>query len=120
TLMLLLLNGRSFSVDSALAFLLLVLSVCAVGNYGYATNELFDIEEDARAGRKNAAVDLGPRRVQIIIIASAGLAVMLSWMAAGAYGAGLTVLSLALPYVYSRPPWRIKERKWLGIAADAL
>lgn len=120
TLMLLLLDGHRFSVDSALAFVLLVLSVCAVGNYGYATNELYDIDEDARVGRKNAATDLGPRRVQIIIITSAGLAVMLSWMAAGAHGAGLTLLCLALPYIYSRPPWRIKERKWLGVAADAL
>lgn len=120
TLMLLLLDGRPFTVDGAAAFALVVLTVCAVGNYGYAINEFYDIEEDARAGRANAAATLGLSRLRGIILASTGVATILAFGAAGWRGAALTLLIMSVTLVYSRPPWRIKERKWLGVAADAL
>jgi len=120
TLALLLVDGASLSFHAALAVVLIVLTVCAVGNYGYAVNDPYDVEEDARAGRHNAAVALGTPRVRQIVIASAIATEMLATLAAGAWGAGLTIIELLLPLAYSVPPLRIKERKWLGIAADAL
>jgi 4-hydroxybenzoate polyprenyltransferase len=120
TLMLLLLDGRPFTYHAVLALVLLVLIVCAVGNYGYALNDLYDIEQDARAGRANAAGVLGQGRLRWIIVLSAIVAELLAWMLAGVVGAALTLVEIGLPLVYSRPPWRIKERKWLGVAADAL
>jgi len=120
TLMLLLLDDRSFTIDAAWAIVLVVLTICAVGNYGYAMNELYDIEEDARAQRANAATLLGQRRLVVISVMSAIVAELLAWSAAGMPGAVLTVVEIALPLLYSRPPWRIKERKWAGVAADAL
>lgn len=120
TLVLLLIDGASLSVSAVLAVVLVVLTVCAVGNYGYALNELYDIEEDARAGRHNAVVELGTRRLRQIVVASAIAAELLGALAAGAWGAGLTIIALLLPLAYSVPPLRIKERKWLGLAADAL
>lgn len=120
TLVLLLLDGTALTVPAVLTVVLVVLTVCAVGNYGYAINELYDVEEDARAGRHNAAVALGSRRVRQIVVVSAIAAELLGALAAGAWGAGLTVIELLLPLAYSVPPLRIKERKWLGIAADAL
>ena len=119
-LVLLLLDSRPLDLRGALALVLVVLTVCAVGNYGYALNDLYDTDEDRRAGRGNAAVALGRRRTVWIVTISALVAVGLATAAAGAAGAGLALAELALPLAYSAPPLRIKERKWLGIAADAL
>lgn len=120
TLVLLLLDGRRFSSGAFAVLALVVLTVCAVGNYGYALNDLFDVEEDRRAGRANAAADAGGRRMWTIIALSALCAEACATAAAGLAGAALNVLELALPAAYSTPPLRIKERRWLGLAADGL
>jgi len=120
TLVLLLIDGNALTIPAVLTIMLVVLTVCAVGNYGYALNELYDVEEDARAKRSNAVDTLGRRRVTLIIVTSALAAELLATAAAGVWGAVLTFVELLLPLAYSAPPLRIKERKWLGIAADAL
>jgi 4-hydroxybenzoate polyprenyltransferase len=120
TLVLVLLDGRPFSVRAFVVLAMVVLTVCAVGNYGYALNDLFDVDEDARLGRTNAAVAAGSPRMWAIIGASAVCAEMFAVTAAGAFGAILTVIALCLPVAYSVPPLRIKERRWLGVSADAL
>lgn len=120
TLMLLFLDGRRFSMSALAVLALVVLTVCAVGNYGYALNDLFDIEEDARLGRNNAAAAVPVWRIWAIIGASALCAEVGATVAAGAPGAFLTLLELCLPLAYSAPPLRIKERKWFGVAADGL
>ena len=120
TLILLLIDGRPLGVAQAEALVLVVLIVCAIGNYGYALNDLFDIEEDRATGRPNFALAAGGGRAVWVIVGSALLALVLAWPAAGLAGVGLTVLELMLPLAYSIPPLRIKERKWLGVAADGL
>jgi 4-hydroxybenzoate polyprenyltransferase len=119
-LMLLLLDGSRFTVRAIAGLTLVVLTVCAVGNYGYALNDLYDVEEDSRVERANATASLGRRRMVGIIIGSAILAGLTALPAAGSIGTALTAIELLLPLAYSVPPWRIKERKWLGIAADAV
>jgi 4-hydroxybenzoate polyprenyltransferase len=120
TLVLLLVDGRSVDLAIISALILVVLTVCAVGNYGYALNDLYDIDEDERATRANAAATIGRRRTGWIVMASAVLACLLGTAAAGWPGGAVTLLELGLPLIYSLPPWRIKERKWLGVVADAL
>ena len=120
TLVLLLTDGGPLRLPALLSLALVVLTVCAVGNYGYAINDLYDLKEDARVGRANAAAALGVRRTAVIVVLSAIAAETLAWAAAGGAGAGLTLAEIVLPFVYSAPPFRIKERKWLGIAADGL
>jgi 4-hydroxybenzoate polyprenyltransferase len=120
TLVLLLLDGRSFSAGALAVLALVVLTVCAVGNYGYALNDLFDVEEDRRAGRANAVAASGTRRMWTIVLASAACAEAFAAAAAGITGALITVVEIALPAAYSVPPLRIKERRWLGVAADGL
>jgi 4-hydroxybenzoate polyprenyltransferase len=119
-LVLLLLDGRRFSIEALAVISVVVLTVCAAGNYGYALNELFDIEEDARLGRINAAAAMPPPRMWAIIGASALCAEVCATVVAGVSGAFLTLLELCLPLAYSAPPLRLKERKWLGVAADGL
>ncbi|HEY6235179.1 MAG TPA: UbiA family prenyltransferase, partial [Candidatus Elarobacter sp.] len=118
--MVLLLDGRRLTASALAAFALVVLAVCAVGNYGYALNDLYDIEEDERAGRANAAVAAGARRMWIVIALSALCAAVAAWIAAGTIGAFVTAAELVLPATYSMPPLRTKERIWLGVASDAL
>ncbi len=120
TMVLLLLDGERCTGGAIAVLVLVVLAVCAVGNYGYALNDLFDVGEDERAGRANAAADAGSRRMWAIVALSAVGAVSFATVAAGAAGAWLTALALALPAAYSIPPLRVKERAWLGVAADAL
>jgi 4-hydroxybenzoate polyprenyltransferase len=120
TLVLLLLDGRPFSPGALAALVTVVLTVSAMANYGYALNELFDVEEDARAGRANAAAALGAPRMWAIVVLSALGAVLGAAAAAGAPGTVLALLVLCLPAAYSVPPLRVKERTWLGVAADGL
>jgi 4-hydroxybenzoate polyprenyltransferase len=119
-LVLLLDDGNPLTAKAVLSLVLVVLTVCAVANYGYALNELYDVEEDFRAGRANAAAALGLSRIKAIVVVSALIAEALAIVAAGWWGAMLTAVGLILPLAYSVPPLRIKERKWLGVAADAL
>ncbi len=120
SLVLLLLDGRPFSAGALTVLAAVVLAVCAVGNYGYALNELYDVAEDARSGRTNAAAALGSRRMWVIVGSSALCAAAFAAAGAGAPGAILTLLELCLPLAYSVPPLRVKERKWLGVCADGL
>jgi 4-hydroxybenzoate polyprenyltransferase len=119
-LVLLLLDGRALSGPGVAVLLLVVVTVCAVANFGYALNELFDVEEDARAGRSNAATASGAARMWAIVTLSALAALAAATVAGGAAGAAMTVVELALPLTYSIPPVRTKERRWLGAASDAL
>lgn len=120
TLVLLLLDGRRLSPAAVAVLALVVLTVCAAANYGYALNELYDVEEDARSGRANAAAASGAPRTRAIVLLSGLAAELGAFAAAGTSGALITVVELALPAAYSMPPLRIKERKWLGVAADGL
>jgi 4-hydroxybenzoate polyprenyltransferase len=117
---LLLVDGQQLTHGVLVALVLVVLTVCAIGNYGYALNDLYDVEEDARSGRANAAVAAGSGRMWLIITASALFAVIGAALAAFTAGALVTVAELALPAAYSIPPLRIKERTWLGVASDGL
>lgn len=120
TLVLLLIDGRPLRMLEVAALALVVLAVCAVGNYGYALNDLYDVDEDRRVGRSNATIGLGKGRMWLAIVASALLAILFGAFAGGSRGAGLALAVLLLPLAYSVPPLRIKERKWLGVLADAL
>ena len=117
---LLLVDGHALTWSALAALLLLVLAVCAAANYGYAVNELFDIGEDARAGRVNAASSLGTLRVQTIAFASASVALLVATAAGGVIALVVTLLEVAQPLAYSVPPLRIKERGWLAVGSDAL
>jgi len=117
---LLLLDGTPVTPRAATVLAAVVLAVCAVGNYGYAVNELYDIDEDARLGRANAAARVGRPRMRTIVGVSALCAVAFGFVAGGLAASFLTLLALALPLAYSIPPLRLKERTWLGVAADAL
>ncbi len=116
---LLLLDGRPLTLSAFLSFAALVCAVSCVANYGYALNELFDVDEDRRGQRTNAAQQAGPRRMWLIIGLSAATALLLASAAGGTAGALLTAGELLIPLAYSIPPLRLKNRGWPGILCDA-
>src|SRR5207342_3267862 len=119
-MLLLLVDGRPLTMAVLVALLGLVGAVCSCANYGYAINELFDRDEDRRAGRSNVAETVSGRGMWLIIVLSAISALAFATVAAGRIGALFTAGELMLPLLYSVPPLRIKERGWLGVCADAL
>jgi 4-hydroxybenzoate polyprenyltransferase len=119
-LLLLLADGRPCTVEVLVSLIALVGIVCCVANYGYALNELFDRDEDRRAGRSNAAETASKGRMWSIIVCSAAVALAVAQAAGGVAASVLTVGELLLPLAYSVPPLRVKERAWAGILADAL
>src|ERR1700722_11869684 len=118
--LLLLVDGKPCTLQVLLSLVALVAIVCCVANYGYALNELFDRDEDRRAGRSNAAETVSKGRMWGIIVCSAAIALAVAQAAGGVAASVLTVGELLLPLSYSVPPLRVKERGWAGIMADTL
>lgn len=116
----LLFEGKPFTPVSLFALTAIIATVSAVANFGYALNELFDQEEDFRAGRENAATTRTNGEMWAIISGSAISAVAIAILSGGSSAAITVGIVLLLPIAYSVPPARVKERGWLGIYADAL
>ncbi|HEX2397677.1 MAG TPA: UbiA family prenyltransferase [Solirubrobacteraceae bacterium] len=97
-----------------------VATVVAGAAFGYGVNEVADRGTDARAGKVNHAARLGRRGWLPFLIATAVGATGLSLVwAPDAAAPVLVVLALALAAAYSLPPFRLKERGRLGLAAAA-
>ena len=112
--------GQPITLHVALTAISLILIVSSVANYGYAINELYDRDEDARAGRSNVAEARGDGPLWGVVSLSALVALGLSYLTAGMPAVILTMAALCLPAAYSMPPVRLKERLWFGALADAL
>jgi 4-hydroxybenzoate polyprenyltransferase len=118
-LLILLSAGDAAPVQVAVALAALLAIVASVGNFGYALNELFDIEEDRIGGRSNVAAAQGWEFVALVAAASMMLATGLSYAVVDPAGAILTLSALSLPVLYSAPPFHFKRRRWPGIICDA-
>ena len=109
-----------FSWNVVLALTSLIAIVSAVANYGHAINELFDRKEDRLAQKANIADILGVPFLYCVAGGSALVGIALACWAAGTSAAVITAMALIAPTLYSVPPVRLKERRWLGVFADAL
>ena len=115
-----LLAGNPFSPFGIVALIGVIGVVCGVANYGYALNELFDLEEDRRAGRNNSAAGRTRGDMWLIIAGSAVFALTVAGLVGHLEAVALTSAVLLLPLTYSVPPFRTKERGWAGVLSDAL
>jgi hypothetical protein len=108
-------------VDLALGALAAVLiSAFSLAAYAHTLNDLFDIEADLLAGKKNHMAGLRPwqRLTLPVLLAAVGAA---PWFMIRLNEPTLILLSLIylLPIVYAVPPIRFKERGFLGVLNDA-
>ena len=106
--------------EAAIRLGTLLVSACLLATAAYVVNDFYDREEDLAAGHSSAVTRLRTHQVVWILVGlvGAGLAPwlfvpipVLGWVALG-------VIAL-LPFVYSAPPLRWKERGALGLLADA-
>lgn len=94
-------------------------SACLLATAAYVINDWTDREVDRRAGKTSRVMALRP---QVVAALLAGLVVagVLPWAFIGLPAAGWVALAaiVLLPYAYSQPPIRWKERGALGLLAD--
>jgi hypothetical protein len=107
--------------DLALGALAAVLiSAFSLAAYAHTLNDLFDIEADLLAGKKNHMAGLRPwqRLTLPVLLAAVGAA---PWFIIRLNEPTLILLGLIylLPIVYAVPPIRFKERGFLGVLNDA-
>jgi len=95
-------------------------TIAGIAGVAYFLNDLTDARQDRLAGKDNAVADLGgPQRLLLFaLFLTAALAPWLYLPFTRATGA-LLAAELALFVVYCFPPFRLKERAFWGIAADA-
>jgi 4-hydroxybenzoate polyprenyltransferase len=97
-----------------------IFAICMVATFGYVVNDLFDLEQDARSGRRNTMVRMrrGARAALCVIPVALAFGA-LRFVAASPAVFALLSVNLLLPALYSIPPIRLKERGLLGVLADA-
>jgi len=109
------------SAWETLAYVVSILTtgMCA-GAYGHLINDIFDLEADRKAGKKNVLSSFSPwQRWAFVVITIVG-GFLPAWVLHfSSISTGLLVAEYALPSIYSIPPFRLKERGWLGVLADA-
>lgn len=111
------LNSGSFYKN----FIYLFISALFVGSYGYYINDLFDIDQDEKVGKKNFASKHSPL-LRFFIVFFLLLATCIFWFL---MNRNLTILFLLITeilllFLYAVPKIRIKERVWLSIVFDSM
>jgi 4-hydroxybenzoate polyprenyltransferase len=105
----------------ARAILLIAFVGLCAGSYGHLINDVFDIEADSKAGKRNHMAAFSPWQR----FAFCALALALGFAPALIVSFSKTSLLLLateflLPTIYSAPPLRLKERGALGLLCDSL
>jgi hypothetical protein len=100
---------------------LLLVSILGTASYGYLVNNLFDLEEDRRAGKSNYVESIS-------VFAKASMVVIFLFIALFPWlflpvlilNFGLFILQLVLLTAYCLPPVRLKRFVCAGVITDAL
>jgi 4-hydroxybenzoate polyprenyltransferase len=90
-----------------------------VGTYGYLVNDIFDIEVDLRAGKRNRMVGISPLHRFLFCAGALALGFVPALVVPTSER---TLLVLGIEYgiltIYSMPPFRVKSRGFLGMLCD--
>jgi 4-hydroxybenzoate polyprenyltransferase len=101
-------------------FLIAFVGLCA-GSYGHIINDVFDIEVDRNAGKRNHMARFKPWQRFLLCAVTLGLgfapALFVSYSATSLL---LLAVEFLLPTIYSIPPIRLKGRGALGLVCDSL
>ena len=110
----------SFENLLPLAVLSLV-TIAGFASMGYLFNDLFDIEKDAIAGKRNFLAGKRWFFVVALFLISSALVLAPWWfLPKTSFSFLLIGLQILLFIIYSAPPMRLKERGMAGIVTDAL
>jgi hypothetical protein len=103
------------------SFIAAIITTVGFAGIGYWTNDLSDRKKDAMAGKENSLSNLSKYYIVSIGIVFFALAI-LPWFYLPFDRISLLLISVEfiLFFVYAFPPFRLKEKGFLGLIADAL
>jgi colanic acid/amylovoran biosynthesis glycosyltransferase len=117
----LLLAGDVQPYVAFMSFLAAIGTTIGFTGFGYLTNDLADRKKDGLAGKSNGTVNLSKRSIFLLFITFLAIAI-LPWLYLpfNRVSVILIVVELVLFVLYAFPPFRLKERSYLGVLTDAL
>ena len=107
--------------SSLLAFGASLLTIFGISGFGYYTNDLADIKKDAAAGKPNALADVSwfLRILLLLFLLSCALLPWVFYFPVKSWTIILLIIEFGLFILYAFPPFRLKERGFFGVLADA-
>jgi 4-hydroxybenzoate polyprenyltransferase len=98
-----------------------MVAVIGIAGFGHVFLDVFDVEEDRILGKANLWAPLTPLK-RLAMIVGLLAASILPWLILPINRAGVAFLALefAMFFCYAVPPLRLKNRGFLGIAADSM
>ena len=102
-------------------FLPSLITIVGIGAFGHIVNDWLDISSDAKAGKKNRMAGFSPSKRFFIALLSLVIA-LLPWIILPFDQISIIILSIEflLLIIYAVPPFRFKERAFLGVLSDGL
>ncbi|QIR37177.1 tetratricopeptide repeat protein [Tolypothrix sp. PCC 7910] len=108
------------AIQSILTISALLFSISCVAAYGHIVNDIFDIEVDQIAGKRNSIARFSSIQRILFCIAFLITGFMLPiLMNFGRLPIILLAINYLLPTLYSAPPLRLKEKGIWGVISDA-
>ncbi len=107
--------------SSLLSIILFLIWVIGTGGLGYIFNDISDTDSDKLAGKENQISSVSmPKRIVIILLLFAIACVPWFFLPLNSQLIILVIGEILLLFLYSFLPFRLKERPYAGIIADAL
>lgn len=112
---------RVSALATARAILVIAFVGLCAGTYGHIVNDVFDIDVDRRAGKRNQMAGFASWQRFAFCVLAAGLGFApFAVISHSRTSLGLLAAEFLLPTIYSIPPLRLKEHGALGVICDAL
>jgi colanic acid/amylovoran biosynthesis glycosyltransferase len=117
----LLLVSDGLTLSATLSFFAAIATTIGFMGFGYLTNDLADRKKDVLAGKSNSTTNLSSISVVLLLLTFLAMALLpwmylpmdwISWLC--------IIIELVLFVLYAFPPFRLKERGFLGVITDAL
>ena len=106
---------------AARSFLMIAFVGLCAGSYGHIINDVFDIEVDRKAGKRNHMAAFSPWRRFGFCALTLGLGFAPAlFIPCSSISLLLLAVEFLLPTIYSIPPIRLKGRGALGLVCDSL
>lgn len=117
----LLFAGNVSALTSALSFFAAIATTIGFMGFGYLTNDLADRKKDALAGKSNGTANLSSISIVILVVLFLAIAILPWLYLPKDMISGICIAAeLGLFVLYAFPPFRLKERGFLGVITDAL
>ncbi len=117
----LILAGDVHPYVASMSFFAAIATSIGFMGFGYLTNDLADRKKDALAKKSNGTANLSKGSIALLVVAFLAIAI-LPWMylPIDRISIILIIFELVLFILYAFPPFRLKERGFLGVITDGL